>query len=95
MEIFPDNANLLCLVPSAGDLSLAKLAGKGMVMVDTCNTARKFRRLLIEQIRQIAIEKGWNEENIKIFEGDCWQHLRNVWFGAVTKQLSKTLAEIL
>ena len=42
MEMFPDNANLLCLVPSAGDLSLAKLAGKGMVMVDTCNTARKF-----------------------------------------------------
>ena len=42
MEMFPDNANLLCLIPSAGDLSLAKLAGKGMVMVDTYNTACKF-----------------------------------------------------
>jgi hypothetical protein len=29
------------------------------------------------------------------FEGDCWQQLQNIWFGAVTKQLNKTLADLL
>ena len=31
--------------------------------------------MVIEQIRQVAIEKGCNEDSIKIFEGDCWHHL--------------------
>ena len=65
-----------------------------MVMVDICNTAHKFQQLLIEKIRQVAIEQGSHEDSIKIFEGGCWQHLINVWFGAVTKQVSKTLAEV-
>jgi len=55
----------------------------------------QFWRLLIEQIQQLALEKGWTADAIKIFEGDCWQHLSNVWFGAVTKQLSKTLSDVL
>ena len=32
---------------------------------------------------------------VDIFEGDCWQHLHNIWFGAIIKQLSKWLANIL
>ncbi len=39
MEMFPHNANLLDFIPSAGDMSLSKLNGKGMAMVHTCNTA--------------------------------------------------------
>ncbi len=36
-----------------------------------------------------------SSDQIATFEGDCWQHLRNIWFGGVIKQLSKTLATIL
>jgi hypothetical protein len=32
---------------------------------------------------------------IKVRESDCWQHLRTVWFGAVSKQLNHSLANIL
>jgi hypothetical protein len=31
------------------------------------------------------------ENEISIFEGDCWQHMRNVWFGAVIKHMSTWL----
>jgi len=30
-----------------------------------------------------------------VLEGDCWQHLRNIWFGAVIKELGKYLADEL
>ena len=30
-----------------------------------------------------------------VFEADCWQHLRNVWFGGVSAAVSKHLREIL
>ena len=63
-------------------------------MVDTCITTQKYEHLLIEHIQCIAVEKGWTSDNIKIFEGNYLQHLQNAWFGAVTKQLSKTLAMV-
>ena len=27
-----------------------------------------------------------------MFEGDCWYHLCNIWFGTVIKELNKTLS---
>jgi hypothetical protein len=41
-EMNPLNEIFLEMIPSAEDLTLAKLANNGMVMVDTCNTARSF-----------------------------------------------------
>ena len=32
---------------------------------------------------------------VDIFEGNCWQHLHNIWLGTVIKHLSKSLADIL
>ena len=40
MEMFPENASLVDLIPSADQLTLAKHSGKGMIMVDSCNTAQ-------------------------------------------------------
>ena len=84
MEMFLVNASLVDVILSADELTWAELVGKGMIMVDTCNAVHKFWWLLIEQIRPKAIEKDWNEDTIKIFEGGCWRHLRNIWFGVVT-----------
>ena len=36
-----------------------------------------------------------SSDQIATFEGDCRQHLHNIWFGGVIKQLSKILATIL
>jgi hypothetical protein len=42
MEMFLENASLLDVILSADELTLAKLTGKGMIMVDPFNTAHKF-----------------------------------------------------
>ena len=51
--------------------------------------------MLIAEITALAEKEGWSPVEINIFEGDCWQHLQNIWFGAVVKQLSKMLTELL
>ena len=38
---------------------------------------------------------GKTNKQISIFELNCWHHIHNVWFGAVTKQMSKTLQDVL
>jgi len=47
-------------------------------MTDTCNTAQKVRRILLDWIAGT-------------YELDCMNHLRNVWFGNVDKALSTHL----
>ena len=37
-------------------------------MTDTCNAARKYRRLLVESIKQIAEEEGIPKKQIKVFK---------------------------
>jgi hypothetical protein len=83
------------MIRKSSDLTMSKLAKQGMFMTDTCATALKFCRLQISEITNLAEKEGWSPEEIKIFEGDCWQHLHNIWFGAVIKQLSKTLTDLL
>jgi hypothetical protein len=46
-------------------------------------------------LREERDEIGLSEDQIKTFEADCWQHLRNVWFGAVSNALENELREIL
>jgi hypothetical protein len=76
-------------------INISQLANDGMVSTDTCNTARKTRRLLCEAIRTVAIEQGFREESINVMENDCWNHLHNVCFGAVIKELTFYLDEVL
>jgi hypothetical protein len=86
-RLYPSCQDLLDMIPQLQALTLAKLANDGMVSTDTCNTARKKICLLCKAIRTVAIEQGFREESINVMENDCWNHLRNVWFGAVIKEL--------
>jgi hypothetical protein len=65
--------------------------------MDTCLTARKLRRVLNDHIKRVAEEEvGFPAKRIKVFTADCWQHLRNDWFGAVTAALEgELLREVL
>jgi hypothetical protein len=56
--LFPDRRDLFEKIPSPTELTLAKAAKKGIIMTDTCNTARKLCRLLIDQIKVIAKENA-------------------------------------
>ncbi|WP_440233711.1 hypothetical protein, partial [Escherichia coli] len=45
-------------------------------------------------IINVAKEQGYSDE-IKTYEADCWQHLRNVWIGAVCKALEIEMRDVL
>ena len=62
---------------------------------DTCATAQKFKRLLQEAIEKASKEAGVPENQIHVFQADCWHHLRNVWIGAVVAALSQHLLGVL
>jgi hypothetical protein len=94
-RLYPSCQDLLDMISQLQALTLAKLANDGMVSTDTCNTACKTRRLLCEAIRMVPIEQGFREESINFMENDCWSHLHNVCFGAVIKELSSHLDEVL
>ena len=90
-------------IPPGSEIDLAKLSGGGGVVTDNCNGARAENRLLQKQVKQAAREKaladgvdpGEVEENILVFQTACHNHLRNTWFGAIVKTLSRYLSELL
>ena len=55
-------------VPLPDGIDINKLADGGVFMTDTCNTAQKLRRTLVDMVNE------W-------YDLDCMNHLRNVWFG--------------
>ena len=65
---YPNRPDLILLLPNANELSVAKLAKGGWLMTDTCNPARKFRRLLMKAISEVAEKEGLTAEEIQIYE---------------------------
>ena len=94
-QMYPDRQEIINLIPPSSDLTLTKLADHGVVMTDTCDTARKFRREFKEHVTKVCLEAGMSTDQICIYEGDCWHHLRNVWIDNVVSQLSERLSDIL
>ena len=74
-ELLYDNNHNIPLVEA---LSLTKLSNHGIITTDTCITVRKTARLLDKLIRAMCLEKGMNEDEIRIYLFDCMNHLRNV-----------------
>ena len=64
-------------------------------MTNTCNTVQKFRKLLRKVIEAEAKETGITEDEINVYEDDCWHHLLSVWFGGVVLKLDQHLSEVL
>lgn len=75
------------------------------MMSDTCNAARKVKRLLSELIRKqaeayhrqelgddawAALSEDEREDKLRVHLLDCHQHLRNIWLGHMSrKQVSR------
>ena len=80
-------------IPDDNEINTSKLGEGGAINSDTCNTARKTRRIIIEEIVTEMKIKG--KEGKHILEVDCWNYLRNVWLGGMTKSLSTYLKDYL
>ena len=91
VALFPNQQDLFETIPAPTKLPLAKAAKKGIIMTDTCNTACKLCRLLIDQIKVIAEENSMSSHQIATFKGDYWQHLCNIWFSTIIKQVWKMI----
>ena len=60
-----------------------------------CNAAQKTARLLDKEIRAMCLEKGMNEDEIRINLFDCMNHLKYVWIGAMNRDMSKHLSDLM
>ena len=70
--------NLEDPIPSSDNLDIKNLED-GSVNTDSCHAAQKGRRLLTEVIPG------------QVWQQDCHHHVRNVWFKAMEKALTKNL----
>ena len=74
------------MIPTPNGIYIAKLGNGGALSSDTCNSARKTRRILVELIE--------NQDDI-VHEVYCVQHLRFVWFNGADKAVSAFLTAYL
>ena len=80
---FSDRFDLLDIIPSPDRIGVNKLGDGGTITTDTCNAARKVRRLLVKTIYGCVNEQ------------DCMQHLRSVCMNGVAKYVSKFMNRFL
>ena len=66
-----------------------------MIEHDTCNTAESVGEKLENTIKSLATEKGIPREEIVIYQGDCHNHMRNIWVDHIEKYLGSKLREHL
>ena len=75
-------------------MNIGKLGSSGALMSDTCNGARKTRRLIVEKVHEDAEAlRKYKYDGIRVLEVDCWNHLRNMWLGGMTKALPTLLVK--
>ena len=94
-HMYPNRPKLLLQLPHPTQLNIGKLH-RGSIMTDTCHNATKQRRLLSAAIKSAALNIGVPDSEIKVYELDCWDHLRNIiWLNQVNLVISKILDEML
>ena len=86
MREFPNQPDLLALIPDTDKIDIKKLTNR-CITTDTCNSARKMRRILVDVVLQI--------DGGVVHEQDCFNHLRNVWINGVVKAVSRFMNEYL
>lgn len=102
-SMFPDGA---WTGPDPAACSMHRLAGGGAIISDTCNTARKARSLLAEEIaRQCAAHVGqdaWQamdeaeqQAAVRTYHIDCWQHMRNIFLEAMSAAMAQHVQQEL
>ena len=77
---YKDDSNSLLLVPPAGSIYLRKWKD-GMSSTDTCGTTQRFHNLY--------------KEKYGIYEGYCFNHIRDVWIGTVHKKITGHIHKML
>ena len=74
-------------ITDENSMNIGILSHGGGINSVTHNKSRKTRRIIVDPVEKTALETiAYNDEVLKI---DCWCHLRNMWLGGMTKELSE------
>jgi hypothetical protein len=92
--MFPNRLDLLQLIPKPETIDVTQLLG-GVIEHDTCATARSLGYKLQDTIFDFAREKNAPNEKLKLYQGECHNHTRCVWFGHISNYLERKLEEHL
>jgi hypothetical protein len=90
--MYPEDIELLESIPKGDAMSPTKLIG-GYISHDNCATANKTGNLLMDYILALGREKGMSGSDLILFQGHCFNHLRNTWFEAIESYLSRKVME--
>ena len=92
------------LFPETSNVGLHRLGGGGLLQGDTCNQATLFKRLLAERIKSECAkwDPAWDtysdakrDEIARTHAGQCWNHLRCIWFGGASKAVGAVVKDDL
>ncbi len=92
--MYPDEIELLSTIPKSEVMSSTKLIG-GYISHDNCATANKTGNLLMDLILSLGKEASMSDADLILFQGHCFNHLRNTWFDAIENYPSRKLTEYL
>ena len=92
--------------PEPDSIGIHRLSEESLLMSDTCNAARKCKRLVAEAALKAGREKmgevEWNalteqqrDAKCKVYIGQCHQHLRNIIINAMQLKATECLKERL
>jgi hypothetical protein len=92
--MYPDEIELLATIPRSKDMSPTKLIG-GYISHDNCATANKTGNYLSDMILALGKEAGMNDMYLILYQGHCFNHLRNTWFKAIENYLLRKITDHL
>ncbi len=91
--MYPDEIELLATIPRSKVMSPTKLIG-GYISHDNCATANKTENYLSGMILALGKEAGMNDMDLSLYQGHCFNHLRNTWFEEIENYLSRKIQTI-
>jgi hypothetical protein len=94
-RMYSSQPELLSFIADPVNIDIKRLLG-AMVEHDSCSTARKCGDMVCNSIIETCQEMGVTDPNeLTMKQGDCHNHLRNVWFNAIDNYLGSHLEELL
>eukprot|EP00956_Cyclotella_meneghiniana_P021473 scaffold39185_cov65-Cyclotella_meneghiniana.AAC.1 len=92
-DMYPEKPELIQHIPDPSLIDITRMMG-AMIEHDSCNTARRFGSILCDTIKEeIAAKTNLSPQQISILDGDCHNHLRNVWFDHIDSDFGSLLED--
>ena len=91
-EMYPDFPELKELRSTGEDLDPSRMCC-ATISHDTCSTAQLAGSKIGDLIIDLGRKAGLSKEKLVVYQGNCFDHLRNVWLATVDRYLSKRLEE--